>query len=241
MRQPIQIFLFFILALSTFFKSHSQFRCGLTAGISSNNLNFDISSLSYTTKHTGIGFFIAAPVQYQLNKVMLIEVLPGIIQKNYSLARNNMFAGIKQEFKNTYFQLPIIFGGDIRKIKKITININTGFYWGYWISARVSGNIPNVLDIRREMNNTSGQINSYFNLSQYSEKYRFDKIKDNRFEFGYIIGIRPQYSINNEYSMFLNLSHYSSFTDQQKNYMTNQSKRYNQTYCFSTGLLLKVK
>lgn len=241
MRQPIQIFLLIILALGTFFKSHSQIRCGLTAGASSNNLNFDISSLSYTTKQAGTGFFIAVPAQYQLNKVMLIEILPSIIQKNYSLARNNMFAGIKQEFKNTYFQLPVLFSVNIMKIKKITININSGFYWGYWISARVNGNIPNVLYIRGELNNTSGQTNSYFNLTRYSEKYRFDKIKDNRFEFGYTIGIRQQYSINNKYSMFLNLSHYSSLTDQQKNYMTNQSKRYNQTYCFSSGLLLKLK
>lgn len=127
-----------------------------------------------------------------------------------------------------------MFGG-----KRLQGFLNVGLYAGYWIAGKVKGVMPNILDISNK--DTAGStINDYQNPYAYNEKYAFDNRKDNRTEAGWVGGLGIAYNINDHYQVFTEGRLIYCFTDQQKNYMTNQVPRYNTTYGINAGLLVHL-
>jgi hypothetical protein len=73
----------------------------------------------------------------------------------------------------------------------------------------------------------------------YNQPYEFNSTRDNRFEFGWLLGIGVSYDAK-MYKLFIEGRLTQSMTDQQKKYMINQVPRYNQTYILSVGWLWRL-
>ena len=233
-------FISFLLSLLVVsFAGKAQFSVGVSGGYSNNHLNTDISNRVYTTNTNGNGFSADLQINYNLSNRISLQSGLGLVQKNYSFIRTGDYQGVFETFTNTYLQLPLTARVKILEKKKLRILFNIGVYEAYWTFAHVHGATPNILNSTNSTN-SSGQMVQYTNIDNYSEKYQFNTIKDNRFEFGLTAGISIQYAINNKYSIFIEPDYYQSLTDQQKKYMINQIPNINQTFRVSMGFIMKL-
>lgn len=214
---------------------------GVEAGYDQNYLLTNISNLAFTTYKPLGGYVMGIPLEYKLNPWMSVSSDPNLSQKNYQLARTGFFQGVYENFTNSYIQLPIYahFTFGESKVKGF---LNLGGYSAYWKSSRVKGteaNILNPVDTAYSTSNPSSILGEQKGYS-YREKYEFNKTRDRRFEFGWLLGIGLSYDLNRKYKFFLEGRLVQSLSDQQKKYMINQVPRYNQTYGLSMGCLVRL-
>lgn len=223
--------------------ANAQFSIGVQAGYANNYLLTNVSNLVSTKYVSQPGFSAAVPLQYDVTDWFAIKAQPGYMQKNYQMQRTGFYQGVYQTSTNGYIQLPLMgqfsFGGE-----NLRGYVNAGGYAGYWLSAKVKGVMPNILDNPAYTNTTSNeQPNNVFDeytAYSYNEKYAFNKTKDNRIELGLLAGAGINYKVNDSYSVFAEATYYNGLTDLQKKYQTNQVPRYNQTYVFSLGIMFNL-
>lgn len=232
------------IALAIFITPHlnAQWSVGIESGINKNYMNTNISNLSFTQYKGSYNYSISIPIAYQFNSWLSVKAEPGIMKKSYKIERTGYFTGIYERFDNSYLQLPIMasfsFGGS--KLKGF---VNIGGYGGYWTGGHVKGAIANILDPVDSSYTETEATQDYSGLtsiSAYSEKYTFDKKKDNRYEWGILAGGGISYQINRKWKIFTEAMYYQSLTDQQKKYMINQVPRYNETYALSLGFMMQL-
>ena len=126
--------------------ARAQFAVGLEGGYNKNYLVTNNANRAFTNYRPMSGFSIGLPVQYTVTDWFAIAADPSMVKKNYSQQRSDFFTGVYEDTRNTYLQLPVMahfmFGG-----KQLKGFLNTGVYGGYWMSSRVKGEMPNILDI----------------------------------------------------------------------------------------------
>jgi len=201
---------------------------GLEGGYTYNNLHTNTLPISTVSNGQG-GFSIGIPLIYDLPHHLAISATPHFLQKGYSLDRTGAFAGYYETYKNSYIQLPVSLQASLT-YKKWQGFINAGVYAAYWITGRVQGVTPGILNID----------SSYFTPSAYNEKYTFDNTRDRRMEFGWTAGAGISYALTEKYAWRIGVSYAQALTDQQKNYMERQSARFNRTFLFTTGILVHL-
>ena len=217
----------------------AQLSAGIEGGYNKNYLVTNNANRAFTNYQPLNGFEVGIPVQYKIRDWFAIETEPAFVQKNYNQERSVFFAGVYQDNYNSYFQLPLMghfmFGG--QRLKGF---VNAGIYGGYWLGGKVKGEMPNILDIT-DSESSGNSIYDYEHPYSYNEKYSFDNRKDRRLSAGWIGGLGLSYDLNGRYQVFTEGRALYDFTDQQKNYMTNQVPRYNTTYSINAGLLVHFK
>jgi hypothetical protein len=217
----------------------AQLSVGVEGGFNKNYLITNNANRAFTNYKPLNGFTVGIPIQYKIADWFAIATDVEFLQKNYRQERSKFFEGVYQNNYNSYIQLPLMahfmFGG-----KRLQGFTNAGMFGGYWASSRIKGELPAVLN---EVDNTTStsSIYDYFNAYSYNENYSFDTRKDNRFEAGWIAGLGLSYNLNEHYQIFAEGRLLYSFTDQQKNYETNQVPRYNTTYGIKAGILFSFK
>lgn len=224
------VLLIFILA----YNAQSQSALGLEAGLSSNYLNTNIINNAASTIKPDLGFLAGFAYYFKIKKRLVGEVGTNIIQKNYSLNRTDSLTGIYESFENTYLQSPLMMRGIYGNRLKVFADI--GLYGAYWFAGKVKGTIPDIFSSNSN-SNINGQSRESFQLSSYNEKYKFDRKRDNRWEFGWIVGAGIQHPLNKKFSFFVKGACYQSLTDQQKRHIVNQIPKYNRTFTFSLGMM----
>jgi outer membrane protein with beta-barrel domain len=232
------LFVFLLILTATELKAQSSlgFETGLTAGYLNTNIaNRTSSEITYR-----LGYSIAIPFEYQFNKWLSVETVPGIVQKNYSITRTDSLSGAYTSFINTYLQLPVMAKAILFHKKKFIFFANAGFYYGYWMAARQKGNEANIFTAT-ESNNSSGQTTSTIDYTSFNEKYTINDQVDNQSEWGWIAGLGAQKKIKERYTAYAAFRIYESFTQQQKNYMINQIPQYNETLALSVGVMMLLK
>lgn len=230
--RAILVLLIFILPSFT----QAQLKIGLEFGLDKNKVNNDLTGRSFTENKASYGCSIGLPVTYKFTSWLALQSGINFQKKNYQIVRTELYSGIKEEFKNSYVQLPFT-ANFLFKIRKINYYLKYGIYGAIWCTGMVNGNIPNIFDIS-EQTNSNGTTSEYLNLNSFSDTYQFDSKKDKRLEFGSSIGTGVNYSINKTYSINLELRYDQSFTDQQKSYMLFQQPRYNRTFFVLIGTAL---
>ena len=235
-------FLFFYFVL--LFLSHSnvvtaQLSVGVESGFSLNYTRIDVSNLSFTEKKPGSGYLVGLKLNYNLIEKLNIVLSPMSISKNYFIERTGRYAGLFQKHTNQYIQIPAYCQFNFKSTSKINYFLNSGLYIGFWAKGRIEGATANILNIIDSVS-TSGQIIESFKVEEYSEKYSFNKRRDNRIEWGLLFGGGVFYKATNKFSFYTELKVYQSLSDQQKKYMINQTSKYNQTYSLSLGCLMKI-
>ena len=221
------------------FSAHAQLSVGIEGGYNKNHLVTNNSNRAFTNYGPLSGFGVGIPIQYKVNDWFAIATDPSFVQKNYNQQRSAFFVGVYQDNTNGYIQLPLMghfmFGGS--RLKGF---LNAGLYGGYWLSGNVKGVMPNILDIAPD-GTATGSIYNYQNPYSFNEKYTFNNEKDNRIEAGWVGGLGMGYDVGPRYQVFAEGRLLYAFTDQQKNYMTNQVPRYNTTYGINAGILVHLK
>ncbi len=223
---------------------NAQLYLGIEGGATRNYLHTNASNLVSTQYNPAYGFTAGIPILYQINEWLAVQADPNYFQKNYQMERTDFFQGVYQDNTNAYIQLPVMahfsFGG--ARLKGF---LNVGGYGGYWVSGKVKGREPNILNQPAFTNTISNaQPNTVFDEFtpyNYNEKYAFNNTKDNRLEFGLLSGAGISYELKNKYRFFGEARYYRSMTDQQKKYQMNQVPRFNDSYVISIGCLVKIK
>jgi hypothetical protein len=219
----------------------AQLYLGLEGGWNRNYLTTSNASQAFTYYKDRDGFSAGIPVLYQFTDWLAVEADPSFIQKNYRIERTGYFTGIYQQNTNGYIQLPLMaqfsFGG-----KAMRGYVDVGGYAAYWISGRVKGTEPDILNVvdTAYMTVNPGSFFGVNSSYSYNEKYVFDGVKDRRLELGAIAALGVSYECRMRYRFFVEGRYLRSLTDQQKNYETNQTPRYNDTYGVSAGCLFRL-
>ena len=216
----------------------AQFSIGIESGINKNYLITNNANQNFTNYKPLNSYTVGIPIQYKINSWFAVATDPTFIQKNYRQERSTFYTGVYQNNLNSYIQLPLMahfmFGEG--RLKGF---FNGGIFGSYWVAGKVKGQLANILD-PVDNPTESGSIFNYLNSSNYSEKYSFDKTKDNRFEVGWVAGAGVSYDITPALQVFSEARYLYSFTDQQKQYMKSQVPRYNSTYGINVGLLFSL-
>ncbi len=207
---------------------------GFSADITQNKLNAKfIDQSQFIKEKQGMGLDLL--LLYKINSLILVAASPGVIQKSYSI---EYVSGAYQYFKNSYVQIPVLLQFDKKLNARLKMFFDGGFCGGYWVFGRTKGLIPNVFNV---IDSTTSQGSTeYIMLQYYDGRYSFDKTKDRRFEFSWIIGAGIAYEISRLSSLFFKSQIQQAFTSQQKKYMLNQIPRYNQTVAFYIGFMRKL-
>lgn len=241
MLQKKHRFLLLVLLGCVSIGARAQFYLGLEAGTAQNQLITNYADQSFTQYKKGSGLSIGLPVSYKVADWFSVMATPSFTQKNYSIERTGYFTGVYQNYSNSYIQLPLM-GQFSFGTEQIRGYVSLGIYAAYWASGNVKGaqlNPLNPVDTAY-YSSTPTSISGEINLSNYNEKYAFNTVKDNRLEIGWVTGLGVSYETEGGYRFYLEGKRNYSFTDQQKNYMTNQVPRYNDTYIFSVGCMIDM-
>jgi hypothetical protein len=221
------------------FDCKAQFAIGFGVGFSNNYLNTNISNRTFTQNKNGSSAGFGILVNCKINNRIGIESSVELLQKKYSFVRNGIYEGVFESFINSYLQIPVVAQFKVIEKKKINVAINSGVYGGYRAFAKIKGAIPNIYNNINDSIGNNGQSIQHIRLTSYSEKYHFLK-EDNRFEFGWILGIALNYQFNRNYSVVFECNYYQAITNQQKNYIIYQTPKYNETLFASIGCLLHI-
>lgn len=222
----------------TFFVN-GQLSLGFEAGLTHNYITTNISNRSYTLNKPDFGYIIKIPVKYKIKNNKSFQIEFEYLRKNYSFKRTNTYAGIYDNYKNSYFQIPVILNFAFGK-KKISGFLNGGGYCGLWLSSSVKGTIPNILNIIDSVN-TNGQIFESIGIYSYAEKIKFDSRKDKRIEIGLAVGGGMNYAYNKRITISLRVSYYYAVTDQHKKSIIFSIPKYNNTSSLSMGFMYSIK
>ena len=218
------IWIVLLLLSVNFFQVSAQWKVGVMAGYTRNELSTSSGYFYDRDYQTYGGFTIGVPVRYEFKDWFALQADLSYVQKNYRMTRGDIYENIYNNTFNGFIELPVYakfsFGGS--KLKGF---LNLGAYSGVWVASRVKGEIFNFSE------------NSMY---KYNESVSFDSRRDNRFDGGLLIGIGLQYSITEKLEVFAEGRYYYGLTDLQRNYMEKLMPRYNNTLVFQAGCMFKI-
>jgi opacity protein-like surface antigen len=203
-------------------ESKNNLWAGISGGYSHNHLYTSVSYRPFTAYESKGGFAVGLPVVYHVADWFSLQTELSILQKNYTRLRTDYYVfGFMpyQNFRNTYLQVPLMarfsFGGkDLRGFCAL------GGFTGYWVGSRIEGI---ALDLNAKP-------------YEYNKKHIFDSRRDNRLEYGFLVGFGLEYKYTNSCSFTLEGRYYYSTSDLQKDYMLKQNPRYNNTFVIQAGV-----
>jgi hypothetical protein len=213
-----------IVSIASVSFSAAQSGFGIEAGLSSNFLHGVHLTESSAELGSGTGFSVNMMYRLQLSSLLSLKTEPGFLFKNYRINRTDSLAGIYTDYSNGYIQLPICLSFSFGH--KPRVNIDLGFYFGYWISAGVKGTEANIFSVR-DSSNGMGRVFETFDLSPYSEGHVFSGQTGGRFEFGWMPGISLEYPAGKKYSYSVSVRYLKTVT----------GYNLNETWGFSLGVI----
>ncbi|RKE56598.1 outer membrane beta-barrel protein [Sphingobacterium detergens] len=193
--------------------SKAQFFFGLSSGYSKNYMasNFD---RYFTKKNVPRGGFVCSiDVELYLKRRISMSFSLMYIQKRYSSARIDNYSEIITKMNNNYLQFPLKFQFAIPVINKFCVLLSGGTYMGYWIDAYIKGHVPDIFSLK--VSQSEEQI-EYYRLVSYQEKYQFNGMKDDRIEFGMVIGTGAEYFLHKNIKLKLDVDYFGSLIEQEK-------------------------
>jgi hypothetical protein len=211
-------------------KSPNRLHVGISGGYTYNQLVTSIGYRPFTTYEEKGGFTVGLPVVYRVADWFSLQVEPSVVQKNYLWRRTEyynfedlIYPRPHQLTTNTYLQLPLLahfsFGGE-----KLRGFCAPGAFAGYWAGSHIKGIM----------------LDGVFLPYEYDEAFTFDSRRDKRLEYGLLLGMGLEYTYNNLCTFVLEGRYYHGLSDLQKDYMLQQTPRYNSTYALQLGVLFNL-
>lgn len=214
--------LFFGLLVYTNLSCYGQSFLGFGGGISINRLSESSKNIDVNYKP---GRLMNLTFSHQLNKKLALVFEPFLIQKNYEKEGIDKMSS-REIITNEYLQ----FSGKFRffgfQTGKNAFFIESGPYFGYWLSSKIKGEYPNLLSV--QFNDTN---HNYVTTQTIHTKNNFNKLKDNRWDYGLDVAIGDRFFIKRSEFEF-KIIYSQSVQDQQKSYMLRQATKLNQSFNF---------
>ena len=178
------------------------------------------------------GYDAAMTFRYKVWPWCYLSLMPSVLQKNYTLNRTDSLNGAYERFENTYLQMPLtvslMFGRHLRWW------LDPGVFLGYWTAGRRKGAVPDILSATSSVSASGQSIESY-RLTNFNTVYEFLASRDNRWEFGWTLGIQAQYPVKNSFGITAATRFYQALTDQEKASVST-TPAYNRTWSISLGM-----
>ena len=218
----------FLLPLTLF----AQTSLGIEGGLSNNSYHTNVSNRAATvvTSHTGIS--IGLPLDYTIHSWLHLAIDPGLVQKGYSMNRTDSLLGEYDQHVNTYLQLPVAVSF-VYSWRRMRVNFDPGLYAAYWLAGRIKGQTADIFGIT-DNTSANGQSSSSFSLSSYSGHYSFLANRDNRWEFGWTLGLGLHYHLQGPIWLNAGVKFYEALTSQEKA-AVSPIPAYNQTWIYALG------
>lgn len=231
---------FFFCTCFSFVFANAQIWIGVQGGLILNSNNPNLIDRPYVSHKSGMGISVGVPVQVELGEQFSIGTGFFYLSKNYQFKKLGSYEGIEQYFSNQYVVMPLMCRYVPFSNKLFHVSIEGGIFGGYWIYANLSGKSPNLFNSidRIDLN---GSVTQYVTLERYSQKYKFDNNKDNRWEFGVSSKVNLDYLVSSKKKVFLTLGYDYALTNQEKGYQLYQVAKSNRSLHLSMGILTLIK
>ena len=202
---------------------------GLETGYSYNMLNTSTGYRTFTSYENRGGFMFGIPVLVSFNDSFALGSGLRYIQKNYRYERNFINDGfsIYSDFTNGFLQMPVFADYSLGR-NNWRVFVNMGTTLGFWMHSSRKGQWMGISQNPFDLN--------YVQLETFSERVEFDETRDRRFESTLFTGLGFRYTIDS-FTPFMSIQYNYGLTDLQKNYMTRQVARYNNTVTVQLGVL----
>ena len=228
-----KLFSILFLSASLALPAAAQWSVGFHGGMDINKMTRSSFYTSQTFEDRA-GFSAGISSEYLFKEWLGLRFGADILRKNYQTVYNNsemLQAGCYEDFKNTYFQIPVM--ADFRICPaKWRLHFLAGVYGGYWLSSRESGTINHVsLDPDEKSNIRT--------VSFENEKVEFNSTRDNRLCYGALCGLSVERALSEHWSLDVESLCYYDLSSQTKDYMTIKDPRYNTTFDLRFGVSYK--
>jgi len=155
------------------------------------------------------------------------------IQKNYRYERDFLDGVVEySDYTNGFVQVPVFAEFSVPVSKRGAFSFDLGATFGGWAHSGRKG----VWEAFQANPYKEKDIEEMF---EFDEKVEFDGTKDNRFESAIFAGIGFKYTYK-FLTPFVIVQYHYGLTDLQKDYMTNQVARYNNTVTVQFGALFNI-
>jgi Outer membrane protein beta-barrel domain len=228
-RVALFVFLYFGLGASL----SAQIKIGIEFLQGLNFIESRLLNQSYTELRSSYGWGFEGNFFLPIGKKSSVKIGLGLLEKNYEIARNQQFEGVKKIFTNTYFQIPVEWNFEFVETGNTSFGVLCGAYAGFWTNSRISGVLPNAFLL---FGDTTARLSQTLGLSAFDEDYIFDENRDNRLELGLITGLYSSTKLNSFFSVRIAVSYQLAITDMQKQYQYDLEEKMNRTILVSLGL-----
>ena len=248
MHMDKNLYSWIIFIFAGFQTIHAQISIGPKIGFNQSIVTVDTRNISDTKTEELTGLNVGLATEIGLSNFLSLKSGFFYAQKGYQVrkytSKSNLDADIKAHsdqylLKMHYLELPVtssfFYGG-----KRFKIFADIGFYTAYWFDASKSG-IFNINDL--------GSPEKYLGTKEVNEPYIFDneygdnKKKDNRWDFGGVIGGGFGYKMKSG-ELFIDAHYKHGFMDIvsfQGNIPKTYSEQMNRNWSFSIGYIIKLK
>jgi hypothetical protein len=229
-RNQIFLCLFFMIAGTSLY---AQTSLGVEGGLSYNSRATNIANRAATTLTGVVGFQVGIPFRYEICPWLYAVTKPGLVQKGYSMDRTDSLSGEYDRHQNSYLQLPVGVSF-VQEWGRFRGTIDPGIYTGYWLYGRVKGSTADIFSVS-DNTGPGGQTSEQYLLKPYDSRYNFLSQRDERWEWGWWLGLGLQYRLDHRCRLTAGGNYYRGWTSQEKA-PVSPIPSYNRTWTFSLGI-----
>ena len=229
--RPVVFCIFLLLYKTSLF---AQISMGIEGGLSNNTYQTNITNRAATVLTGATGFTVGFTFRYRIRPWLYVAATPGLVQKGYSMNRQDSLYGEYDKHMNTYCQLPIgpSLAYDWHRWRGA---LDPGLYVGYWLNGQVKGRTADIFGSTNS-SSTAGQTSQQFDLVGYDKPYSFLSQRDRRWEEGWYMGLEGQFLLSSAWRLTAGGKYYQSLTSQEKAPIS-PIPAYNRTLTFSIGII----
>jgi hypothetical protein len=185
---------------------------------------------------SAMGFSLALPIEVGINSWLSLRLEPTYLQKNYGTETNDEVSSwyaTSLAYTNSYISLPLIckFSHSFAKESPLSLYVDVGGYYEYWLSQEASGTELSLL-------NTTNTSSSNYIVNQEGS-VDFDDERDTRIYYGWLIGMGLDMTFSKHFEGYFEVRYIYSITGRYQEYQSDMYNQYNRTLLAVTGLMYR--
>lgn len=224
--------LFFLPFASLF----ADVKVGLSLGLDRNSVERTDGYSYIMDTNAAMGFSLSLPIEVGINSWLSLRLEPTYIQKNYATETNDSISSwyaTSLDYTNSYISLPLLFkfSHSFAKENPLSLYVDVGGFYEYWISQEASGTELSLL------NTTNTSSSNY--LVEQEGSIDFDEDIDNRFYYGWLIGTGLDITLSKHFEGYFEVRYIYSISGRYQDYQSDMYNQYNRTFLAITGLMYR--
>jgi hypothetical protein len=224
-----------LLILANLVLSAQRYSIGFLAGATNNASASDLSGRLYESSERHWGKYLSLSFRLSLNDRYALESGISYLDRNYGTHRTGIYKGVFNKNQNAFVEMPLKGVFRIYDPGRLSFKIFAGFYLSYWISSRISGAIPNILNA--QSGNTNSQGDQLIELTYYKDKIPFESSRQNRFQLGVTGGVQIGWTLGKSIQVVLNCDLYQTISRPEKANLRAEKRERDHGFITSAGIM----